>query len=153
MLPDGPQKQLVNEVSVLLHADKPFEAAKLVAEWVRSTGTKVPDPTKKAEAYTLLNILLQYCLNNDGLEDAARLLWGPTQFTAEPECVRRVWDAWENNNFMLFMGAGSMGKSFSSAVWLFLQWIRDPEYTTIKVLGPSETHLEDNLFTHLVTLH
>ena len=153
-LPDNsPQKELVCAVSALLREDKPFDAAKLVAEWVRGTGNKVPDPAKKSDAYTLLNILLHYCLNNGGLEDAAKLLWGPTQFTAEPDCVRRVWDAWEKNNFTLFMGAGSQGKSFSSAVWLFLQWLTDPEWTTVKVLGPSEDHLESNLFSHLVSLH
>jgi hypothetical protein len=38
-------------------------------------------------------------------------------------------------------------------VRLFLEWIRDPEYTSIRVLGPSENHLEENLFSHLVSLH
>jgi hypothetical protein len=153
MLPEGPQKQLVNEVSTLLHEDKPFEAAKLVAEWVRSTGAKVPDPTKKSEAYTLLNILLHFCLNNDGFEDAAQMLWGSTQFDPRPKGTQRVWDAFDTQNFILLMGAGKQSKSFSMGVRVFLEWIRDPEFTTIKVLGPSEQHLEDNLFSHLVALH
>lgn len=153
MLPEGPQKQLVNDVSALLHEDKPFDAAKLVAEWVRSTGAKVPDPTKKADAYTLLNILLHYCLNNDGFEDAAMMLWGPTQFDPRPRGTKRVWSAFDTQNFILLMGAGKQSKSFSMAVRLFLEWIRDPEFTTVKVLGPSEQHLEDNLFSHLVALH
>jgi hypothetical protein len=34
-----------------------------------------------------------------------------------------------------------------------LDWLRDPAYTTVRVIGPGEGHLRDNLFTHLVTLH
>jgi hypothetical protein len=150
---NSPQKKLVEEVSLLLHAEKPYEAARLVAEWVRQAGQKVPDPTTKSKAYEILNLLLHYCLNNNGMEDAARMLWGPTQFDPRPDSTHRVWKAFDEYNFILLMGAGSMSKSFSMAVRLFLEWIRDPEYTTVKVLGPSEQHLEDNLFTHLVTLH
>jgi len=153
MLPDGPQKKLVVEVSELLHGGKPFEAAKLVAAWVRGAGQKVSDPTTKSQAYELLNLLLHYCLNNGGLEDAARMLWLPSQFDPRPEGTRRVWKAFDDYNFILLMGAGKQSKSFSMAVRLFLEWVRDPEYTTVKVLGPSEVHLEDNLFSHLVTLH
>jgi hypothetical protein len=43
--------------------------------------------------------------------------------------------------------------SFSMGVGLFLEWIRDPEWTSIRVIGPSEDHLETNLFSHLVNLH
>lgn len=150
---DSPQKKLVDAVSELLHADKPYDAAKLVAEWVSSTGVKVSAPTTKAKAYEILLLLLHWCLNNGGREEAAQMLWGETQFNPRPESTRRVWEALDTQNFILLMGAGSMSKSFSAAVWLFLEWLRDPLYTMVKVLGPSEQHLEDNLFTHLVTLH
>jgi len=53
----------------------------------------------------------------------------------------------------LIEGAAKMGKSFSAGVYFFLEWVRDPRYTTIRVLGPSEDHLEGNLFSHLVNLH
>jgi len=150
---NSPQKKLVEEVGDLLHSEKPFEAAKLVASWVRSTGQKVSDPTTKAQAYELLNLLLHWCLNNGGMEDAARMLWGPIQFDGRPKGTNRVWHSFDTQNFILLMGAGKQSKSFSMAVRLFLEWIRDPEFTTVKVLGPSEQHLEDNLFSHLVTLH
>jgi hypothetical protein len=150
---NSPQKQLVQSVSILLHEDKPFDAAKLVAAWVRSSGQKAADPTTKSQAYELLNLLLHWALNNGGMEDAAMMLWGPTQFDPRPNGTNRVWNAFDTQNFILLMGAGKQSKSFSMAVRLFLEWIRDPEYTTVKVLGPSEQHLEDNLFSHLVTLH
>lgn len=155
MLPaDSLQKDLVNQVSILVHDDKLFEAARLVADWVgECAGKRVKQPTDKAGAYALLNVLLHWLLDNGGMEEAAQLLWGPTQFDPRPNSTRRVWKAFEEQNFILLMGAGSMSKSFSMGVRLLLEWIRDPEWTTIKVLGPSEQHLEDNLFTHLVSLH
>lgn len=155
MLPENSlQKKLVNVVSRQLHAGTYFEAAKSVAEWVgQIAGTAAPPANTKAQADEILGILLHWLLDNDGYEEAAQLLWGPTQFDPRPDSTQRVWGAFENYNYILLMGAGSMSKSYSMGVRLFLEWIRDPQYTTIKVLGPSEQHLEDNLFTHLVALH
>lgn len=148
------QIKLVNDVSALLHSEKLFEAARLVADWVgECAGKRIKTPADKKEAYTLLNILLHWLLDNGGMEEAAQMLWGPTQFDPRPNSTKRVWDAFDKQDFILLMGAGSMSKSFSMAVRLFLEWIRDPEHTTVKVLGPSEQHLEDNLFSHLVRLH
>jgi hypothetical protein len=147
--PDSPQKKLAEEVSDWLGKEKPFDAAKAV---LRFSGQPENVETKEA-AYTVLNSFLHWLLNNNGREEAALLLWGISQFDPRPKSTKRVWKAADTHNCILLMGAGSMSKSFSMAIWLFLEWIRDPEYTTVKVLGPSERHLEDNLFTHLIQLH
>lgn len=150
MLPDNsPQKKLAEKVSELLAKDQHFEAAKAIRKF-SGLPTEIAD---KGEALLTLNQFLHWLLNNNGQEEAALMLWGTSQFDPRPESTRRVWKAFEKHNMILLMGAGSMSKSFSMAIKLFLEWIRDPEYTTIKVLGPSEQHLEDNLFTHLVQLH
>jgi hypothetical protein len=143
------KKQLVNEVAALLHAERTIDAALLV---VKSVG-RSDRIQNKSEAYAALTTLLHFCLNNGGMEEAAQLLWGPTLFTPEPESTRRVWLAFDQENFILLMGAASMSKSYSMGVRLMLEWIRDPDYTTVQVIGPSENHLEDNLFSHLVELH
>lgn len=154
MLPEGsPHKLLVNRVASLLHAEKLFEAAKHVADFVRQNTGHTPRTDTRAEAAKTVWFLLQWCLDNNGREEAAQILWPRTLFDPRPESTQRVWKALDEQNFMLMMGAGSMSKSFSAAVWFFCEWLRDPEFTTVKVLGPSEQHLEDNLFTHLVTLH
>ncbi len=142
-------KKLVDEVSSLLHAEKTLDAAKLV---VASTG-RTDKIQSKTEAFSVLTSLLHLCLNNDGMEEAAQLLWGPTLFTPKPESTQRVWRAFDTDNFILLMGAASMSKSYSMGVRLLLEWIRDPDHTTVQVIGPSENHLEDNLFSHLVELH
>lgn len=141
------------QVADLLHSDKYIEGAQRAADWF-SERSKVPVTIETREDATeILTLLLHWLLENDGYEEAAQLLWGRQLFNPDPESARRVWEAFEEHNFILLMGAASMSKSYSMGVRLMLEWIRDPEYTNIKVLGPSEQHLEDNLFTHLVTLH
>jgi hypothetical protein len=81
------------------------------------------------------------------------MIWGERLFTTKPRATQMVWDAIKKNNSVMFMGAASMSKSYAGGGWLFLDWIRDPEYTSVNLVGPSEDHLKDNLFTHLVTLH
>lgn len=155
MLPEGSESALlVSRVASLLHSDHYIEAGQEVAKWVASTtNTELVSVDSRDSATPLLGILLHWCLNNNGYENAAELLWGESLFTAKPESAQRVWRAFEEHNFILLMGAASMSKSYSMGVRLMLEFLRDPEFTNIKVLGPSEQHLEDNLFTHLVTLH
>lgn len=156
MLPqDSEHKRLAAEVAGLLHSDKYFEAARRVRDWATqfSPDLKHAPCDTKADATMFLHLLLQWLLNNNAHEEASQLLWSPTMFTPEPQAARDVWDALDNNQFTLLMGAASMSKSYSVGVKLLLEWIRDPEFTTIKLIGPSENHLEDNLFSHLVTLH
>lgn len=145
---------LVKSLAADLHSDRYFEAAKKVGAFMARGGTMaVPTVETKAEATLLLTTFLQWMLSDNRYEQAAEVLWGRVLFDPRPESAQRVWRAFENHNFILLMGAGSMSKSYSMGVRLMLEWIRDPQYTTIKVLGPSEEHLESNLFTHLVTLH
>jgi hypothetical protein len=142
-------KLLIDKLSVLLHAEQPVEAARLL---IANAGRN-DKVTTKSEAFAVLTPLLHYCLNNAGMEEAAQLLWSPTLFTPKPESTARVWRAFDSDNYILLMGAASMSKSYSMGVRLMLEWIRDPEFTTVQVIGPSENHLEDNLFSHLVELH
>lgn len=87
------------------------------------------------------------------MEEAAAMLWTPTQFNSGPQFTKDIWKLFDEATMGLIMGAGSVSKSFAMGVRLFMEWIRDPEWTSIKVLGPSEDHLESNLFSHLVSLH
>lgn len=153
LAPDCPQKKLVDFIAPLLHEGKIFEAAKEVSLFVQQQTGLAPKYGTKQEALETVKLIYMWCLNNGGREDAAYLLWPRTLFDPRPESTQRIWKALDTQDFILLMGAGSMSKSFSAAVWFFLEWSRDPEFTTVKVLGPSEQHLEDNLFTHLVSLH
>jgi hypothetical protein len=96
---------------------------------------------------------VHYLLNANAPEAAAQVLWTPNQFTPEPQFTKDLWQLFDRSAQGLIMGAASCSKSYGMGVRLFLEWIRDPEWTTIRVLGPSEAHLEQNLFSHLVGLH
>ena len=138
-------------VAELVHKDKLRDAALLVVDFAKLK-VKI-DTDNPAKTLPPLQNYLHYLLNNDGMEEAAQLLWSKTQFTPEPQYTRDLWQFFNESNMGLIMGAASCSKSYGIGVRLFLEWIRDPEWTTVKVLGPSEDHLEANLFSHLVRLH
>ena len=151
MLNTGQETDLAVEVARLVHADQHVEAARHIFE---CTGEKCPFGkfAKKEDAIPTLQVYLHDLLENGAPEYAARMLWTPTQFTYEPKSVKAVWKLYDDTDMGLIMGAAKMGKSFGMGVRLFLEWLRDPEYTAIRVVGPSANHLEGNLFSHLVSL-
>lgn len=140
---------IAKEASGPLHLNNPVYAAQIVADAL-GAGVRVRG---EVEAFTILNTLLQGLLDRDQYAAAARLLWKPTQFSPDPRCVGMIFDAMRDESQVLIQGAASMGKSFNLGVWHYLDWRRDPEYTNIQIVGPSEKHLENNLFSHLVSLH
>jgi hypothetical protein len=127
-----------------------YDAARVFAEFC---GNKVRIENKPDSWNTALLGLYHWLLNNNGMEEAAHLLWTPELFTPEPKCTKDVWNLFDTSNMGLLMGAASMSKSYTMGVRLFLEWTRDPNYTTVQVLGPSADHLERNLFSHIVRLH
>lgn len=149
MLPTPSEQRLAKTVAELVHKHQRLEAAKLVADFCQLK-VKIEDEHK---ALPVLQHYLHFLMNNDGLTEAAQLLWTPTQFNPNPQYTVDLWKLAAESNTGLIMGAASCSKSYGVGVWLFLQWIRDPQWTTIKVVGPSEDHLEQNLFSHLVGLH
>jgi len=150
-----PVKGLLRETARLIHGGDVFTAARLVRAWAAQSNPEISKQSveTKKKSYEMLTLLLHWALNNGATEEAAQLLWTPNQFDPRPHNTQRVWSAFDEQDFILLMGAGKQSKSFSMAIRLFLEWVRDPEYTSIRVLGPSEDHLEQNLFSHLVTLH
>jgi hypothetical protein len=69
-------------------------------------------------------------MDNDHYDWAARMLGIKTQFTYEPRCTKMVWENLKTSHATLLQGSASMSKSYGGGVWHFLDWIRDPIYTT-----------------------
>lgn len=151
MLPEGPGKILAAEVARLVHSDQKREAALAIADACQIS-IKLSD-NNPAKYIPILTHYLHELLENDAPEEAAQLLWTPTLFNPAPQSTKDLWNLFRTTNQGLIMGGGSMSKSYSVGVRLFLEYVRDPEYTAVRVLGPSEDHLEANLFSHLVRLH
>jgi len=150
MLTSPQEKDLAKSVAEFIHKEKLFDAAKVIKDVCALKVRLEDDP---ADYHPVLLHFLHYCLNSGGMEEAAQMLWTPTQFTPEPQCTKDVWDLFDRSNQGLIMGGASLSKSYSCGVRLLLEYIRDPQYTTIRVIGPSEDHLSANLFSHITGLH
>ena len=145
----GPITAFVKEVAQPLHLGNRITAAVLVKQFL---GIEVQIKTD-AQANQVLTVFLQFLLDGQRYVDAATLLWPPTLFSGEPRAVRMLWDAIFKNVATMVPGAASMGKSYCLGVWCYLDWRRDPQFTNIQIVGPSEKHLERNLFSHIAKLH
>ncbi len=144
------REELVNLCSADLLAGNLLNAGKRVAIF---SGINPDHVDSREKAIEFCQSLLHWCLNNDRYEWAAQMLWGETEFTSKPRSTKRIWSAIKANSAVMLMGGAGQSKSYSGGAWLYLDWVRDPEYTSVLLVGPSEDHLRDNLFTHLVTLH
>lgn len=105
-----------------------------------------------SEAKIIVRAFLQRLLDNDDYLLAATLLWGNTMFNVEPSFVRRVFESLNTHSLILLQGAASSSKTYSAGAWMLLDWIRDPYFTTIKVISRDEGHLKTNLFAHIWSL-
>lgn len=146
----GELTDFTKEVAGPLHLGNRQTAAFLVAERLKLPTGQVKNDE---QANALLASFLQYLLDQRRYVDAATLLWPANLFSGEPESARTIFDEAFKNVAVLLQGAASMGKSYSLGVYAYLDWRRDPQYTNYQFVGPSEKHLERNLFTHLVKLH
>lgn len=95
---------------------------------------------------------IQRLLDLDQYQAAAIVCWGPDLFTPEPHCTRLVWDGLKGHSKNLIMGGGSLSKSYSGAVYFGLDFLRDPEWTCIKVMSVTRQHAVTNVFAHLKNL-
>lgn len=149
---DPLHRELADLIAPLMHKGRQAEAATYVVDCFQMP-LKVTAKSPPVKYIPVLQGFLHHLMENEGMPEAAHLLWPENLFTYKPQSVQRVWRLFDTSSRGLIMGAAKMGKSFSMGVRFFLEWVRDPEYTTLRVLGPSEDHLEQNLFSHLVALH
>jgi hypothetical protein len=141
--------ELISQIAPVLHSGDKVKAAQLASDYL-NLGLKIQEPHQANE---ILQALLAKLLYQQRLELAAQLLWPPSFFSPEPDSVARIWKNIRENPGVILMGASSMGKTYTPGVIFYLSWLSDPEYTSIICVGPSEEHLEANLFTHLQKLH
>src|SRR6478736_4204047 len=138
----------LKKINSLAYAEKWPEAAN---EALAIIG-RPPTATNKRDSLPILRKLLQHLLDSDQYLEAATLQFGGDMFNAGPESVRRTFKAIEESSKVLLIGASSMGKSYSAGVWMALDYLRDPLYTTVKLAAVNEDHLKKNLFAHLAKL-
>jgi hypothetical protein len=109
--------------------------------------------TVKSSSDYILQFVTKGLLRDGLYAEAARILWGDELFTVKPKSVQQIWSMIPRSCQMMIMGCGASGKSYSIAVWLLLDWLRDPEHTCGKVISSTETHAKRNVFAHIQNLH
>jgi hypothetical protein len=143
------QIQKAKEIHNLIIDEKWIEAATTILDLLGQRA----EIKNKPQALNVCRNLLQFLLDNEMYLHAATLQWGGDMFNAEPEAVRRVFKALHENSKVLFCGASSMGKSYNAGAWMYLDWRRDPLYTSVKCIGISEDQVRKHVFSHIVKLH
>jgi len=146
----GKFTEITREAASVLHLGNRDTAAIILA---KATDTQMPAKPSSQVIEAVLQAWLQFLLDHERYADAANLLWTQNLFTAEPSSVQLLFNAQFDHVANMVPGAASMGKSYDLGVWHYLDWRRDPLYTNVQVIGPSENHLQRNLFSHLVKLH
>lgn len=109
--------------------------------------------TNEAEANLWIEYLVQLLLSKDRYYSAALLLWGTALFDPRPLGVKKIIKALNQHALLLIQGAGSQGKSYTVIAWLLLRWMRDPEYTTIKIISTTAGHAKSQTFSTLVRFY
>ncbi len=141
----------INDLRII-HALAVKEEWADAANWALKLIGRPPTVRGKKDALPILRKLFQSLLDSENYLEAATLQWGSDMFNAQPESVARTFTAVHGNSKVLLMGASSMGKSYNAGVYLALDYLRDPLYTTVKLSAVNEDHLKKNLFAHVAKL-
>lgn len=107
----------------------------------------------EAEANAYILVYVNRLLQAGAYGAAATVLWGDNIFDSRPKSVKRIWKAIKQSAKLLLQGAGAVGKSYTAIAWLLLDWWRDPEYTTVKIISTTAGHTKANTFSTMVMLH
>jgi hypothetical protein len=108
------------------------------------------------DAKRLLNQLKINLLDSgeyDGYLKCSALIWSKDLFNQGPESVQRVFKSLFNEEKLLIQGASSVSKTYSAIAFAYLDWLRDPEYTSVKLTSQTENHLLTNVWPHMLALH
>src|SRR4029077_15643611 len=109
---------------------------------------QTPDQAKAWIWFLIKRLLESERYTLDGL-----LLWGPALFNSEPKAVRQLFQTVRSTQNLIVLGAAAMGKSYSLIAFSLLDWLRDPEYTEIKIISTTAGHAKSQAFSTLQRLY
>lgn len=128
-----------------------YAAKYILANVAKGVGSNVVIDEKTAKSIVMQ--FVQNLLEKDHFESAATVLWGPSVYDWRPRSAQDTWRCLFEYDKLLVQGAGAMGKTFNAAAWFLLDWMRDPEYTCIKVVSLTEQHAQRNVFAAIKTFY
>lgn len=128
-------------------------AAKYILANVATGGVNSSVVLDEKIAKSVIFQFVQSLLDADHFEAAATILWGPSVYDWRPKSAQDTWRCLFSYDKLLVQGAGAMGKTFNAAAWFLMDWMRDPEYTCIKVVSLTEQHAQRNVFAAIKTFY
>lgn len=106
-----------------------------------------------AQAEIFIWSIVRRLLSSNRYRAAAHLLWGPDLFDARPKGVSRIIHAIQTNAKVIILGSASSGKSYSIAAFCVLDWLRDPLFTSIRVISTTKGHAKKNTFSSILRFY
>jgi hypothetical protein len=97
--------------------------------------------------------LLKRLLDTERYAQAGLLLWGEALFNAGPRAVNELLRFVRSTQNMIVLGGAALGKTYTLIAYCLLDWIRDPEYTEIKVISTTGGHAKSQSFSTLQRLY
>lgn len=136
----------------LVQIDEPESRIVAANELFKLVGYK-KECRNVATANECLRMALKIELENDRYLIGATLCWGVELFDIRPRSVGLIWNAMQKHPQLLIFGSGSQGKSYTPNCFALLDWERDPEFTTTKLVSTTAGHERAQSFSNLVRLH
>jgi len=90
-------------------------------------------------------------LEADDYLEASALAWSRGLFEQRPLVVKRVFDALKHEDLIILLGASGQTKTYSAAAFCSLDFMRDPQNTSVKFGSVNDTNLKGNLWSNLKT--
>lgn len=119
-------------------------------EAVRQSGYKCKS-LEEADAH--IRIYVERAFAARRLDIAATVLLGQDVFNFEIAVVRRVWSAYFQHGLLLIQAGSSLAKTFTLIGALYMDWLSDPEFTSVKLISVTGGHAERNAFSTLGMFH
>lgn len=136
-------------------SDQPFNRINLIDDlleqdrWVEAANLCLKEPIEglsKQEASGMLWHVAKEFLDAGQYLKASKIIIGRRKFHVDAYLANLVWQAMPKYSELLIIGCSSVGKTFTAGAWMFLDFIRDPENTAIKVLSLTSEHAKKNVF-------
>lgn len=125
----------------------------VAANMVKYGFGETPDIGDEGEGLKIIRNFFNAMVDAKNYVGAAALCWGPPLFHPELNSVRSIFEAAAIKPLLLSMGASSMGKTYNLVIFCYMDWLRDPEWTSVKLMSQSDKHLAENVWPHLKQIH
>jgi hypothetical protein len=122
-------------------------------ELVKAVAAIDPSVEVPDQAKTWIWALVKRLLDTERYALAGMVLWGPALFNAGPKAVQQLLKFVRSTQNMIVLGAAAMGKTYTLICYCLLDWLRDPEYTEIKIISTTGGHAKSQSFSTLQRLY